>query len=173
MPPARRLLGFVACGVVLVCLALVPAAVNAVKPQPGTFKGRANVPPHPEDIRRVLFRVPSSKKSLRDVAFPSCDTSTGGSTPAMSKAKVSEKGKIKGEASIRQRHPPEIPGPTEQLWDWTLKITGKFFKPRKVRGKLSVTVRIRTVLTGTETPSGPRGERTCRTGSVTWKAGRQ
>ena len=172
-PSARRLLALVACGVPLVCLVLAPAAVNAVKPKSGNFRGTAEVPPHPKNNRSVSFRVPSSKKSLRDVRFPSCDSNTRG-VPAMKKAKVSEKGKIKGEASIRERIQPEVPGPTEQLRDWTLKITGKFTKTPKAKGRLSVTVRYRTVLNGTETPPPLNArDNTCRTGSVTWKAGRQ
>lgn len=173
MSAHRSILSAVAVlGLVAAPVAVDAAKPKSVKPKAGNYLGFARVSQAPKS---VFLQVPSSRKSV-EVGFPACsssaDTPRVRGTPSM-KAKVSKKGKIKGEAAIRQRRPPEIPGPYEGLYDYTLKISGRFKTKTRAEGKLSIKVTYGTVLKGTETPAGRGFGRTCNTGSVKWAAKRQ
>ena len=161
-------------------LVAVPVAVDAAKPKPvkpkaGTYSGYAKVT---RNSKVIAFRVPASKRSLQEIQFPTCSPPNGGNRKPVDRtitAKVSRKGKIKGEASFRSRAEFEPGLPWDELQEWTLKINGRFTKANKAKGRLSMSVTAVKVHKGTETPAtGPNaGGSSCNTGSVTWRASRQ
>ena len=124
-------------------LLVLPSVALAVKPEPGQFTGSIAIPrfegtSNELKTQRLQFAVAGNGRRIAAFDIPSCTDRAGAFlfTRKVVRPRVSRTGRIAGSLVHEQG------GGGQTLRRWSVRVTGKFVRAKRARGRVSVTVTI-------------------------------